>query len=252
MDKLAADLQVALDPARLLRRWGFDQESWQESVLRTRPDRALLCCCRQAGKSTTAAAAAVHEALYRPGSLTLMFAPSQRQSSELLRKARTLLDAAASSLTFKVDSAHTIELANGSRIVSLPAREDTVRGYSGVALLIIDEAAWVDDELYAAVRPMLAVSRGRLLALSTPNGQRGWFFRAWTGGNEWHRTKIPASRCSRISAEFLAEERRTMTAAQFASEYECQFTDAIDSVFFYADIWAALDADLAPLYPGGW
>jgi hypothetical protein len=43
-----------------------------------------------------------------------------------------------------------------------------------------------------------------------------------------------------------------MSAAAFASEYDCEFTDAIDSVFFYADIQAAIDADLTPLYPGGW
>ena len=137
--------------------------------------------------------------------------------------------------------------------MSLPAREDTIRGFSNVALLIFDEAAWVDDDLYVAARPMLAVSGGRLLALSTPNGQRGWFHREWTSNNnDWHRTKITAAHCPRIAAAFLAEERRTMTAAAFASEYECEFTDAIDSVFFYPDIHAAIDPDLPPLYTGGW
>jgi hypothetical protein len=252
MSRLAADLQLALDPARLLGRWGFEPEAWQEEVLQSRPQRALLCCCRQAGKSSTAAAAAVHEAVYQAGSLILMLAPTQRQSAELLRAARQLLDAAVPSLQLKTDSVYAIELANGSRIMSLPANEATIRGYSKVSLLIFDEAAWVDDDLYVAARPMLAVSRGRLLALSTPNGQRGWFHRAWTDDDGWHRTRIPASQCPRISPEFLAEERRNLTAAQFASTYECEFTDAIDSVFFYADIRAALDLDLSPLFPGGW
>lgn len=252
MSKLASDLQLALDPAQLLRRWGFDPEAWQEEVLRSRPSRALLCCCRQAGKSSTAAAAAVHEALYQSGSLILMLAPSQRQSAELLRKSRMLLEAAVPSLQLKTDSAHTIELANGSRIVSLPAREDTIRGYSKVALLVLDEAGWVEDDLYVAARPMLAVSGGRLLALSTPNGQRGWFYRAWIEAEAWHRTRISASRCPRISADFLAEERQQMTAAQFASEYECEFTDAVDSVFFYEHIRAAVEPRLDPLFPGGW
>jgi Terminase large subunit, T4likevirus-type, N-terminal len=246
-----SDLQLALDPAQLLRRWGFTAEARQEEVLRCRPQRALLCCCRQAGKSSTAAAAAVHEALYQPGALILMLAPAQRQSSELLRQARMLLDVAAPTLQLKTDSAHTIELANGSRIVSLPAREDTIRGFSNVALLIFDEAAWVADDLYVATRPMLAVSGGRIMALSTPNGQRGWFYRAWTEREGWHRTEIPASSCPRITAEYLAEERGQMTAAQFASEYECEFADPIDTVFFYADIRAAVDPGLTPLFSGG-
>jgi Terminase large subunit, T4likevirus-type, N-terminal len=252
MTKLTADLQLALDPARLLRRWGFEPEEWQEDLLRSRPHRALLCCCRQAGKSSAAAASAVHEALYNPGGLSLMLAPAQRQSSELLRKARSLLTIVAPSVEFKADSMHTLELATGSRILSLPSREDTIRGYSNVALLIFDEAAWIDDDLYVATRPMLAVSGGRILALSTPNGQRGWFHREWTDGRDWSRTRITASNCPRISASFLAEERRTMSAAAYASEYDCEFTDAIDSVFFYAHIRAAIDPDLDPLYPRGW
>ena len=45
------------------------------------------------------------------------------------------------------------------------ATEGTIRGYSGVSLLIIDEAAWVPDDHYASVRPMLAVSGGIFPAL---------------------------------------------------------------------------------------
>src|SRR5262249_58061446 len=76
------------------------------------------------------------------------------------------------------------ELANGSRIVSLPGTERTVRGYSKADLIIIDEAARVEDSLLVATRPMMAVSEGggRLIALSTPAGKRGWFYEAWING----------------------------------------------------------------------
>jgi hypothetical protein len=253
MGRLAADLAAALDPARFLRACGLTPEAWQQEVLRLRPRQALLNCCRQAGKSLTAAAAAVHEAVFQPGSLILMFAPTQRQAMELLKTARQVLIAAQLGVELKSDSAQALELSNGSRIVSLPAREDTIRGYSHVALLIFDEAGWVPDELYLAARPMLAVSGGRILALSTPNGQSGWFHREWAhGGPQWHRTKIPASLCPRIPADWLAQERERMTIDRFASEYECEFTDAIDSVFHYANITAALDPNLEPLYQGGW
>jgi hypothetical protein len=252
MARLAADLQAALDPARLLRLCGLAPEAWQEEILRERPQRALLNCCRQAGKSVTAAASAAHEALYMADSLALMLAPTHRQSAELLRKARAVLVAAAPGLELKTDSLQALELTNGSRIVSLPAREDTIRGYSRVTLLIFDEAAWVPDELYVAARPMLAVSGGRILALSTPNGQRGWFYREWISHEDWHVTKIPAAKCPRIRAEFLTEERLRHTADRYASEYACEFTDAIGSVFYYRDIEAALNPELDPLYPGGW
>jgi len=232
--------------------WGLEPDRWQEEVLRSRPQRGLLLCCRQAGKSSTAAAAACHEAIYTPASLSLILAPAQRQSSELLRKARSLLNVAAPTLELEADSQSSLELPSGSRIVSLPGRDDTIRGFSNVDLLIFDEAAWVPDSVYEAARPMLAVSKGRLLALSTPNGQQGWFHREWTTGENWHRTQIKAGDCPRIEAAFLDEERRSRTAATFASEYDCEFTDAIDSVFYNADVQAAIDLDLTPLYPGGW
>ena len=92
----------------------------------------------------------------------------------------------------------------------------------------------------------------RRLEGSTPNGQRGWFHREWAGGEPWQRTKITADECPRISPSFLAEERRAMTASWYASEYECEFTDAIDSVFRHEDVSAALDATLTPLFPEGW
>jgi hypothetical protein len=73
-----------------------------------------------------------------------------------------------------------MELANGSRVVCLPGREESIRSFSSVALLIIDEAACVPDDLYRSVRPMLAVSQGRLVCLSTPLGKRGYSFNEWS------------------------------------------------------------------------
>src|SRR5207248_5957823 len=108
-------------------------------------------------------------------------------------------------------TAHELHLENFSHIVCLPCREDTVRGYSNVSLLIIDEAARVPDDLYRAVRPMLAVSGGRLICLSTPYGKRGFFHDCWTnGGADWQRIEVPASRIPRISPAFLEQERRAL------------------------------------------
>ena len=62
------------------------------------------------------------------------------------------------------DNAISLLLPNGSRIVGLPGTEATVRGFSAVSLMLIDEAARVADEMYKALRPMLAVSGGRFVA----------------------------------------------------------------------------------------
>ena len=117
--------------------------------------------------------------------------------------------------------------------------------------MIIDEAARVPDETYFATRPFLAVSGGTLVALSTPWGKRGWYYKEWEHGQGWKRTKIRASECPRIPASFLAEEHRTLPPIWYASEYECVFSDTVNSVFRSVDIDAMFAEDAEPLFPLG-
>ena len=227
---------------------GLTPDAWQAQVVRSQVSRKLLLCCRQSGKSTTTAALALATALREPGSLVLLLSPSLRQSGELFRKVMEHYRALATPLPTQAESALRLELSNGSRLVSLPGTEGTVRGYSGVRLLVIDEAARVADELYYSVRPMLAVSGGRLIALSTPFGKRGWLYKEYTEGENWERIKVTAEQCPRISKAFLAEERRTLPPLWYQSEYMCEFVDTIDQVFASAFVQAAISADVQPLF----
>jgi hypothetical protein len=229
-------------------------DPWQARLLREAPRRSLLCCSRQSGKSQTAAALALAAALLRPGSLVLLLSPSLRQSGELFRKVMGVYQSAGRPVPSvrPKDNALRLELTNGSRVVSLPGVEATVRSFSAVRLLVIDEAARVPDALYAAVRPMLAVSHGSLIALSTPFARIGWFFEAWhDGAAAWHRVRVPATECPRISPEFLAEEREELGERWYSMEYECVFTDAVDALFTEDQVRAAMSNDRQPLFPGG-
>lgn len=248
---LARDLALALDPAHFAHELGLTPDPWQQTALQSDAARLLLLCSRQAGKSTIAALAALHSAVYRPGALILLLSPSLRQSSELFRRVAAFYRALQGAIPAEAETSLRLELANGSRIVSLPGAEQTIRGYSGVDLLIIDEAARVEDPLYYAVRPMLAVSRGRLIAMSSPFGRRGWFFNEWTGPGPWERIKVTAAECPRISAEFLAEERAALGPWWFSQEYECVFADPVDSVFSTDLVTAALSGGVTPLFAGG-
>ena len=224
-------IACALDPALLFEdAAGGAPDEWQSRILRGRHRRLLLCCSRQAGKSTVAAVLALHDAVYRPGSLILLLSPSQRQSGEIFRKLLNAYRVTGEAVPPVAESTLALELANGSRVVSLPGKEGTVRSFSGVNLLVIDEAARVSDDLYRSVRPMLAVSGGRLAALSTPFGKRGWFFEEWTGDNEWEKVQVTAEECPRISAEFLEEEKKAMGPRWYAQEYLCSFEEDRKSV----------------------
>ena len=148
----------------------FTPDAQQELVLRG-GRRGIVNCTRQWGKSTVTAAKAVHRACSAAGSLTLVVSPSARQSGEFLRKAKEFVRRLGMRVEGDGDNEMSIALPNGSRIVGLPGNETTVRGFSAVSLLLIDEAARVSDEMYRAMRPMLVVHDGDLWLMSTPNGQ---------------------------------------------------------------------------------
>src|SRR5215211_7437995 len=219
MVSLAQDLKLALDRAEFAKRLGLEPDPWQEDLLRSASDRVLLNCCRQSGKSTMTAVIALHRALYHPDSLILCLAPALRQSQELFAKIAGYYRDLGRPVHPQTERKLSLELDNGSRIITLPGTEKTVRGFSGVDLLLVDEAARVEDALYFAVRPMLAVSGGSLIMLSTPFGKRGVFYEEWTEGQGWERYEVLASQCPRIPQAFLAEERESLGQWWYAQEY---------------------------------
>jgi hypothetical protein len=200
-------------------RLGFEPDARQEGLLRSGVSRGIVNCTRQWGKSTVAAVMAVHRAYFRAKSLVVVACPTEKQSAELVWKARDFMTKLG--LRQRRDGSNRISLRfpNGSRIVGIPGKEATLRGFSAVSLLIIDEASRVDDSVYKALRPMLAVGNGDLWLLSTQFGKRGFFYENWAGGGEdWVRTTVPATECSRIGETFLAEERRQMGDLWFRQE----------------------------------
>jgi terminase large subunit-like protein len=248
-EKLPLVEQIRRDPAQAMILGGLTPDPWQAKLLRTKWTRALLLCSRQTGKSQVAGALALAEALTRPRSLILLLAQNQRASGELFRdKLLPLWRSLGRPLQDRPPTQLTLELSNGSRLVSLPTNEGGIRSYSGVRLLVVDEAARVPDDFYRSVRPMLAVSNGRLICMSTPFGKRGFFHEEWISKRKWERIRITAHQCPRITAEFLAEEKEAIGDRWFRQEYECSFEEMIGSVFRQEDIDAALTATVKPLF----
>ena len=249
-DRAVRDFTRALDPGSLFRDLGMEPDDWQQELLSDEIDRGLVNCCRQSGKSSTAAVLALHQALYHAPALVLLVSPSQRQSAELFRKVADFYHSLPGEVEgLAVESVLRMELSNGSRIISLPGSDATVRGYSAASLVIIDEASRVSDELVTAIRPTLAVSNGRLLMLSTPFGKRGTFYREWAQGDDhWKRFMLTAPQCPRIPKEFLDEERRSLGEFLYLQEYECVFIDPNSAAFSSELIDAALSDEVRPLW----
>jgi len=227
----------------------FEPDEMQVEVLRSHARRGILNCTRQWGKSTIAAAKAVHRAVTQDKSLVLVASPTDRQSAELIRKASEMVVTLGITPRGDGDNQTSLLFPNGSRIVGLPGMEATVRGFSAVSLMLIDEASRVDDAMYKALRPMLAVGQGDLWLMSTPCGKRGFFYECWEhdAADEWFRVSVPATECGRISAEFLEGERRAVGAQWFAQEYMAEFVDNGTEVFGRDLVERAVDDSFAPL-----
>jgi len=245
------ELRYALSPGRFVKELlGFNPDPWQTSFLESNSPQILLNCSRQSGKSTSTAAKALHTGLFFENSLTLLISPSLRQSAELFRKVTTFLKHLDDPPRLIEDNKLSLTFEHGSRIVSLPSSEDTIRGYSAVDLLILDEASRVDDDLYRSIRPMLAISQGQLIAMSTPFGKRGFFFSEWTEGENWERIMATAHDCPRITKEFLRNEQKSIGDWWYRQEYMCEFVETTDSVFSYDMIMQSLSSDVQPLMVG--
>jgi len=243
------DMAYSLDPVLWAKEvLGFHPDPWQADLLRSRARKIILNCSRQSGKSTTCAALGLHESIYRRPSFGLVIAPTQDQSSELMLKFDEFRGAVELPSDYlSSDTKLAVRFANGNRFIARPGSEKSARSFSAVTLLLEDEASRVLDDLYNSVRPMLAVSNGRHILMSTPFGMRGHFHKIWSEELDlWQWYAIPAEMCPRISKEFLEEEKRTNP--WFEQEYHCKFMETEDQYFSNETIKMMFDTDIEPLW----
>ena len=194
---------------------------WQEQFLRIPYGQdGLVLTARQVGKTTVAACAMAHTAVFKPGSLSVVACPAHRQSAELLRKARHMVLKAGAKLTS--DNVYGLELANGSRVLALPGSEDSIRGLTVDGWIVVDEAAYVLDDMIAALRPMRAQRpEARFVMLSTANTRTDPFWSAWeTGGQSWMRIQVTVDVDSTLySQDYLDQERRALGEDRYKREF---------------------------------
>jgi len=249
MPSVADDLIYASDPVLWAREvLDFHPDPWQANLLRSRSKKIILNCSRQSGKSTVCAALGLHESIYRRPSFGLVIAPTQDQSSELMLKFDEFRGAVELPSDYlSTDTKLAVRFANGNRFIARPGSEKSARSFSAVTLLLEDEASRVLDDLYNSVRPMLAVSNGRHVIMSTPFGKRGHFHKIWSEERDlWESYEIPAEECPRITPEFLAEEQRTNP--WFEQEYHCRFMETEDQYFSNETIKMMFDTPVEPLW----
>ncbi|HEU0121828.1 MAG TPA: terminase family protein [Bryobacteraceae bacterium] len=227
----------------------FHPDPHQAELMTTSAPRVLHLAARQTGKSTAAAVRAVYEALHHDNATILLAGPTGRQSGQIMTKARAISRRLGQISGGPPPGCDGFRLANGSHILSLPDNDDTIRGFSAPRLIIVDEAAFASTELITALQPMLAVSNGTMILLSTPNGQSGYFYEKWHESNgPWRRILCKADDCTRIRPETLEQMRQTLTASEYDQEFNCAFLAPAGQFISRELFHRALSPDVKPLF----
>jgi hypothetical protein len=219
------------DPSLLMEMAGLDQpDTWQRTLMRSKADRILLLCSRQLGKSTTCAFVALAQAYLVPGSLILISSKTEKQSAELFAKV-AMYHSRLSLVPTTREMVTTLEMSNGSRIIALCGEGDNFRGYSAPQLCLVDEASIVDESVLVALLPMLLMSKGRLIALTTPHGKIGWFYSQWISEDpSWERITAKAADSPRVDKKELAK-LKVLGQRHYDAEAECIFVESDGQLF---------------------
>jgi hypothetical protein len=154
-----------------------------ESWLSTR--YSLILKARQIGFSTLVATFCYWQAAFYPDRPILMLSRTEREAIKLLQKAKYGRQFLPEWMQFRAGPYNAtqtkMEFANGSYIESLPSASDPARGESAY-LVVVDELAFLQnsEEAWGAIEPVADVG-GRVIMLSTANGEGNLFHRLWVG-----------------------------------------------------------------------
>jgi Terminase large subunit, T4likevirus-type, N-terminal len=211
---------------------GFQPEPLQARILSGIASNLIFVAPRQYGKTTLAVLHMLWLALIRPGALILIAAPSARQSAEVLESMQPYV--ALCGFPWRGDGVHpnSLRLPNGSRIIALPSAPHRIRGFAKVAMVTIDEAAYVDDKLYEALLPMLSVSNGEVWLVSTPHRKLGFFHDIFhNGGSQWRKLRATLQDSSHHNMDQVTLQRLERGEDWFRQEYMAEFTSLGQGLF---------------------
>ena len=228
------------------------------------------CWARQTGKDFSSQCEAVRDAMQREKTTWMIAAPSERQAIESLNKAREWAEAFKLAIADEIEERDApgalmksteIHFANKSRIIAVPGRPNTVRGFS--ANLVLTEFAFFDDPdaTWKAVLPSITNPlRGgekKVRIVSTPNGKGGRgkrfydildanLFNPREGRKQtWSCHLVTIEDAVKLGLPVDLEELRAGLddPQAWAQEFMCEFLDSSNTLLPYDLIAAAESVD---------
>jgi hypothetical protein len=216
---------------------GKPRTAFQLEALRLEARHTVIVAPRQCGKSESLSLRALWGAFREPNQLVIVVSASEMAAKRLLATIRDFCQHPLLKSSIVDETMERLVLSNGSRILSMPASEKSIRGWS-VDLLIVDETAFIPDDilLSAALPTTTARPNAKVILASTPWGDAGAFFNmamAGMSGDDphtrtfrWRLLDAPW-----IHAAVVEAARNSLPPLRFRAEYEGEFITSGDAYF---------------------
>jgi phage FluMu gp28-like protein len=250
----AFEFRLPEDPVKLVESlFGFTPKEYQASLLEDSGKRIVVRWSRQAGKTTCTALRAIWFALTHPKTLTLIVAPSLRQSIIMSDRIQDFLMGMSkekrSGLVDKMQRT-TVRFKNGSRIVALPNSPQLLRGYTANQVIADEAGFFREDKLvfYNVLYPMLSTTDGALIASSTPWSKDSVFYRMCQSPefSKHVTTCEDVVRSGLIKQGFIDEMRAQLPFERFQREFMAEFVEDADAWLSQSLIVSCIDGNLQP------
>ena len=193
---------------------------------------------RQVGKSCLAALLLIEYAITGK-CISVVVEPTQAQSRRLYKQITDMMVK-----TGMVKSANsqllTMEFSNGSEILFKSAEQrDALRGFTVSGLLVIDEAAFIQDPIFEILYPTCDANNAPILVISTPLFCSGEFYNLYTRGMNGNKHTKSYDWSTYDTSKYLSPEklqhyRETISPLKFKSEYLGEFIS--EGSYIFGDI----------------
>lgn len=212
---------------------------------------------RQHGKTYWLESLAVYCAVSKPEQTVIVISPVNSQNSRLYENIKYMLyeDERVDKMLGLPEM--QICFRNGSRIYFKSAEtKDRLRGFTA-NVLIIDEGAYVDDDVYNIVLPYLNVPKGRLVITSTPRYKAGEFYRSWERGLKDNKDIFFAINVTDYPEEFFISDsqkeqyKAMMPPSSYKTEIDGLFLDNDEGLFGdFSSCISKVITDISPVWVG--
>lgn len=178
---------------------------------------------RQCGKSFLASLILIYFSLNKRDTTSLIVEPTLNQSRRVFKEITKMLEG-SNIIKNANQSLLSIDFINGSEIIFKSAEQyDAIRGYSVSGILIVDEGAFIVDDVYEILFPVRDAHNAPMLVISTPLFCDGYFYRLFTSTNSKSYDWCDYDTSMFLSDEKLEQYRNTLSELKFRSEYLGQF-----------------------------